>query len=131
MIGIARPQRAPDGPRQMKRERRHVEPKADLRGRRIEEIGHGLSRIGKRGVGLGTGRKTPVRVGIAVKQVIGHGLDHRRGNLRSARPIKIGDLMTIMDASQCREDGTDCSVEATENAAVGSWKESCRHLQGR
>ena len=42
---IARPQPSPQGPRQVKRQRRHVEPEGDLGGRGIEKVGQGLPRV--------------------------------------------------------------------------------------
>ena len=100
---IAWPQPSPEGPRQMKRQCRHVEPKADLGRRGIEKVRHGLPRIRECSVGFGAGGKPPVRVGIVMNKIIDHGLDDRRGDLRPAWSVEVGGRMTMMDALECGE----------------------------
>ena len=66
-----------------------------------------LPRVRERRVGLGAGRETPVRVGIVVNQVIGHGLDHGGGDLCPARSVEIGDAMTLIDSLERGEGRAD------------------------
>ena len=127
---ISRPQPPPDGPRQVKRQRGHVEPKANLGGGGIEKIGHGLPRIDERRVGLGTGRKTPVRVGIVVNQIIGHGLDHGGGDLCPSGSVEIGDAMTMIHLARARGRPRGSRPSRQRRArAAGRRNVSCRHLQ--
>ena len=94
---VAGLQPAPDGPCQVKGQRRHVEAKANLGGRGVQEVRQRASCRGQGGVSLGAGRKPPVRVGIVMKQVVGHGLDHDGRDLGSARPVEIGGRMALVN----------------------------------
>ena len=103
--------------REVKGERRHVGAEGDLFRRRAQEVGQRRPRTGEHGVGLLAARVAPVRVGVVPEQILGHGIRHRAGDLRAARPVEVRHGSVAVLALQCGELGTD--LADVENASLG------------
>ncbi len=77
------------GAGQVQRQGGHVGAEDDLAGRAgVDEIGHGLARLGDDAVAALRGGKKAVLVGIGVPIIRGHGVDDRLRHLGAARAVE-------------------------------------------
>src|SRR6185295_5283735 len=93
----------------MKRKRRHVGAKSNLRGRSIQEISANLSGLRERRVCFFTGRVSPMSIGVVVIEVVVHCFDHLPRHLGSAGAVKISNGLVVVCAGERRKTGPDVS----------------------
>ena len=119
---------APQPARDVKRQRRHIRAEHDLVGRRIDQIRRGHARRMDHRVGLFARRIRPIRIGVVLIEVVGHGPTNRQGHLGAPRPVEVRDGPTIVAPRQGgkllsnrhdRHDYYDQNRHAT--AMVASW----------
>jgi hypothetical protein len=93
---VARLKLTTERTREMKRERRHVCAERDLVRGGVEEVCESLSRCVNQRIGFRARRIRPMRVGVMAVEIIRDGFDHGARNLCAARPVEVGDGVTVV-----------------------------------
>ncbi len=97
---IAGLERAPQGARGVKRQRRGVGAEDNLRRRRARKSAIADREWAMHLVGFSARREIPVRIRVMAVEVVGHGVDDRARRLRTARAVEICHRQTVVQAVQ-------------------------------
>ncbi len=99
---------ASNGPADGEGQRSHVGTEHDLVGRgRVQQVSHGLMRLVDDGVATVSRRKCATAVGVAVSQIVSHGVDDALRDLRAAGVVEEDGGLAIDLLPQRRKSGTN------------------------